>query len=83
MEPKDNPKLVPRQGSTDGYSVPVVSRGKAQYAGNGRSPCQALQRRSGAPQERPEGWSVSAHDGVAPLAKDYGHSLRGAPCHER
>ncbi len=75
--------LVLLQGDNLGFSAPVVFRCKAQCAGNGLSPCQALQRRSGTPQERPAGWPVSAHGGVAPLAKDYGHSLQGAPCHER
>ncbi|MBV1914967.1 MAG: hypothetical protein KUG72_06245 [Pseudomonadales bacterium] len=42
-----------------------------------------LQRGCGTPQERPKGGSVSAHVFVVPLAKDYGHSLRGTPCHER
>jgi hypothetical protein len=30
----------------------------------------------------PEGWPVRAHGGVAPLEKDYGHLLQGAPCPE-
>ncbi|MCP4283350.1 MAG: hypothetical protein GY792_02695 [Gammaproteobacteria bacterium] len=51
------------------FSVPVVFRSKAQCAGNGCLPCQALQRRGGTPQARPKGWSVSAQGGVAPLAK--------------
>jgi hypothetical protein len=63
--------LVLLQYDNDGFSVPVVFRGKAQCAGNGHSPCQAaLQRGSGTPQERPKGWSVSAHGGVTPLGKD-------------
>ncbi|MCP4283115.1 MAG: hypothetical protein GY792_01490 [Gammaproteobacteria bacterium] len=52
-----------------GFSVPVVFRSKAQCAGNGCLPCQALQRHGGTPQARPKGWSVSAQGGVAPLAK--------------
>ena len=55
--------LVLLQHDNAGFSAPVVFRYKAQGAGNGLSPCQALQRRSEAPQERPKGWSVS----VAPL----------------
>ncbi|MCK5091661.1 MAG: hypothetical protein KAR30_03950 [Gammaproteobacteria bacterium] len=47
------------------------------------SPCQALQRHCGTPQECPKGWTVNVHSRVAPLAKDYGHSLRDAPCYER
>ncbi len=47
----------------------MVFRSKAQCAGNGCLPCQALQRRGGTPQARPKGWSVSAQGGVAPLAK--------------
>ncbi len=74
---------VLRQGDKSGSSVPVVFRGKAQCAGNGLSPCQTLQRGSGTPQERPKGWSVSVHGCVPPLAKGYGHSLRGVPCPER
>ncbi len=59
--------LVLFQGNKSGFSVPVVFRGKAQCADDGRLPCQALQRGRGAPQERPKGWSVSAH-GKARLA---------------
>ncbi len=58
------------QGNKLGFSVPVVLRGKAQCAGNGRLPCQALQRRCEAPQERPKAWPVSVHGRVAPLGKD-------------
>ena len=51
------------------------------------SPLQVLQRNGGTPQERPLGWFVSAHGHRrlkaptlgAPLAKDLGHYLRGAP----
>jgi len=63
------PFLVLLQHDNAGFSAPVVFRYKAQGAGNGLSPCQALQRRSGAPQERPKGWPVSVHGCVAPLTK--------------
>jgi len=33
---------VLQQGYIDDYSVTVVFRNKAQYAGNGLSPCQVL-----------------------------------------
>ncbi|MBV1916285.1 MAG: hypothetical protein KUG72_12930 [Pseudomonadales bacterium] len=79
----DKMEPVLQQRWIDGFSAPVVLRNKAQCAGNGRSPCQALQRGYEIPQERPKGGSVSAHVFVVPLAKDYGHSLRGTPCHER
>ncbi len=35
-------ELVLHQGYIDGLSVTVVFGNKAQYAGNGRSPCQVL-----------------------------------------
>ena len=44
-----------------GFSVLVVFRSKAQWAGNGQFPCQALQRGCGAPQGRPAGELVSVH----------------------
>ena len=75
--------LVVLQPDNLGFSVPVALRCKARRAGNGRSPCQAAERGSGVPQERPKGWSVSVHGGVPALAKGYGHSLRAAPCPER
>lgn len=53
--------LVLLQVNNYGFSVPVVFGGKAQCAGNGRSPWQALQRGSRAPRERPVGWFVSVH----------------------
>ena len=61
--------LVLLQHDNAGFSAPVVFRYKAQGAGNGLSPCQALQRRSGAPQERPKGWPVRVNGCVAPLSK--------------
>jgi hypothetical protein len=47
--------LVLLQHDNYGFSVPVVFCYEAQCAGNGLSPCQALQRGSGTPQERPKG----------------------------
>ena len=35
-------KSVPRPGYIGEFSITVVFRNKAQYAGNGRSPCQVL-----------------------------------------
>ncbi len=70
------------QGDKSGFSVYVVFRSQAPCAGNGYSPCQVRQRRCGTSRERPKGWPVSVHGRVPPLAKDYSHSLRGAPCPE-
>ncbi len=75
--------LVVLQPNNLGFSAPVALRCKARRAGNGRSPCQAAERGSGVPQERPKGWPVSVHGCVPALVKGYGHSLRAAPCPER
>jgi len=76
-------RLVVLQHDNCGFSVPVALSCKAPCAGNGRRPWQARERRSAAPQERPEGWPVGVHGCVPALVKGNGHSLRAAPCPER
>ncbi|MFW2439360.1 MAG: hypothetical protein ACN4GR_08315 [Arenicellales bacterium] len=72
------------QDDNSGFSVPVVFRGKAQYA---QAMVVPLSSTVTLPREAigaPEGLVCQNVQGsVAPLAKDYGHSLRGAPYHER
>jgi hypothetical protein len=74
---------VLQQGHIDELSVTVVFRNNAQHAGIGNCRCNVVKSRGATPQKRPKGWPVSAHGGVTPLAKDYGHSLRDVSCPER